>query len=417
MYSLVSAKVKTEFITGDWWDDDISALTIRELVTQYKIVHLTLSNNFVLVPIYADLHSWLNLPYMNVNLTLAAWFTAIGNTTLPVTQTPFYYENKKVKYRDAFMSRFDIRRVHPEFDPELPVSVDEKIDLMLSKDGINQTDFTDYCLVSVNGYMHCIESTDRGIYVRKGAEKVKDNDERNVGILSFANVAKVTIKPFTDTVIYTDQSVIVPTVTYGSLADSAYIKTGVDLSNKSVLLSIGGYLHVMDDCYSIIGEELIRIDFKRIPLVRRLLESKKYINLDSLNLTENEFNSSALAVEEILSDDVIRAYLHLSQSFLIIVDTPNLYVQQYLMENGRLPGIYFHPTTTMFPMVIDNGRLAEYLEIYEEGKTQYRIIGNKRKLYMFETIDWKEQVLVDNTQQIYNGQPYAEAVLLEIGTF
>lgn len=410
MYQLVSAKVKNNLSDGDWWDEDLSSLTIQSIITQYRLVHLTLSNDVILVPLYADLYNWLHLPAMDVSMTLEDWFEEIGNLTLPTTQTPYIYDGKTVKYREAFTSLFTVKRAHQQYDPSIDVPVDDKIDLLISKSNIDKNDFTDYCLVSVNGFLHMVEANERGIYVHNGAEMSKENDERKVGIYSFANLAKIKLVPFTEVDLYAAS-------TSADYKDSVFVHVGENLSNKTVLLSLGGYFHALDNCYSIVGEETIKIDFRKIGFVRRLIESKKYINLDSLGLTENQFNESALIVEEILSNEVIEKYFHLSQSFLIIVDTPNLYVQRHVMENGRLPGIYFHPESTLYPMVLDNGRLGEYVEITEEYRTQYCVVKNEQKHYMFETIDWQNQLLVDNSKDIYFGQHHADAVLLEIGCF
>lgn len=427
MYHLVAAKVKTDYTNGDWWEEDLSTVTIRDIIDNYRLVHLMLTNDVILTPLFADFFDFLSLSFLDVSMTLPDWFASIGSSTLPTSPTFPTYESKTVQYRDAFQSLFSVQKVHPTIDPEIENTPDgDKIDLLLSKNGLTQYDIADYCLVSVNGFMHFTEANDRGLYVRNGAEKILETDERNVGIYSFAKLGKLTLKPLSTLEMFTATGVVlrgfngndVYPLSNDDYSDTIFIDVGESLINKSVLLSVGGYFHAMDNVYSIVGETTIKLDFKKIPFARRLLESKKYINLSSLNLTENPNNTSAMAVEEILTNATVQAYLNLSQSFLILVDSPNLYTQRHIMENGRLPGVYFHPETTHYPMMIDNGRLAEYLEIYEEQKTQYRIPGsNEVKRYLFETINWKDQVFIDSTKEIYQGQRHSDAQLLEIGSF
>lgn len=426
MYHLVAAKVKTDYTTGDWWEEDLSTVTIREIIDSYRLVHLALTNDVVLVPLFADFFDFLSLDFLDVSMTLPDWFASIGNNALPTSQTFPTYEKKTVLYRDAFQSLYSIQKVHPTIDPEIDLPDGDKTDLLLSKDGLTQYDIADYCLVSVNGFMHFTEANNRGLYVRKGADKIDETNERNVGIYSFAKLGKLTLKPLSTLEMFTATNVRLKgyepeefyPLTNNDYSDTIFVDVGESLVNKSVLLSLGGYLHAMDNVYKVVGENTVKIDFKKIPFARRLMESKRFIDLTTLNLTENPNNTSAIAVAEILKNETVEAYLNLSQSFLVIIDSPNIYVQRYIMENGRLPGIYFHPETTHFPMMIDNGRLAEYLEIYEEHKTQYRIPGNNETIrYLFETINWKDQIFIDSTKEIYQGTRYTDAQLLEIGSF
>ena len=60
------------------------------------------------------------------------------------------------------------------------------------------------------------------------------------------------------------------------LKSKVYIDLGMDLTNKSVLLSLGGYLHAFDGVVNIGGLTTILIDWYKIPFAKDILNKTFY---------------------------------------------------------------------------------------------------------------------------------------------
>ena len=88
------------------------------------------------------------------------------------------------------------------------------------------------------------------------------------------------------------------------------------------------------------------------------------MDLSSLALESNYNNPSQISVEEIYSDEVIKRYLELSQSFLIVVDNNEFFCDYKLTESGKLPGIFYSydKTIPVYPFTIRIGFNRKLLE-------------------------------------------------------
>src|SRR5690606_1445142 len=111
-----------------------------------------------------------------------------------------------------------------------------------------------------------------------------------------------------------------------------------------------------------------------------------------------------LPLADLFSDEFMIAYATMSQSFIILLDTPNLAVSKLKLENSRIPGVYSVGHMPINPVMLGSGRLAEYMR--QRGELNWRITAlrpqQKRRLY--NTRDWTDDAIVDD--QGINPLPY-----------
>lgn len=408
MYTLVSAKVKPVDRNGFWLDEDVSTKTIDELFTDYKKVILLLTNNFLTGDLYLNLADIAWLPFLNRTMTLSEWFTDIGNLALPTSTDVPDFTPSLIHYRDAWQCNYDIKQIPSDYNPDVEIVTSSKNDLLLTRSDIDYMEMGRKCLVSVNGLIHRTEGSEYGLYVREGGRSSRLANKTQVGIISFNQVSDITILPFTP------EMVVQPNLNT-TMKEAVYLNLGVSLQNKTPVLVLGGYLHFLGDSYYIVNDTSIKIVWSRIPYAKRYFESRRLMDLSSLGLSQSVVNPSQVAVAELMSDDVIMKYLQLSQSFIVLIDSVDLFLERQMLEGSDLPGIYYHDSEPTYPMQLALGRIGNYWKRYDDGKWVISIEENVYKHYMYETTHWLSEVSIDDTKDVNRPVEYADAYLMMMG--
>lgn len=410
MYQLESAKVKPFNQNGFWLDVDVSTKTIGQMFLEYRKAIFILSNSALSGTLYLDMESIKPLSFLDESLTLSQWFTAIGNLALPTTTTSPDFNPLLVKYGDAWKANYEFQKVHPTLALDVVVNEADKTDLLLKRSDIDALDMSRYCLISVNGLLHKADGSVNGLYVRDGAKSSRIANKTNVGIISFKDVGEFDIIPINRNMIKQPSETL-------RLKEKIYLDLNTDLSNKTVLLSLGGYLHAVDNIVRIAGLTSIVIDFYKIPFIKRFFQQRKMMDLSSLALESNYNNPSQISVEEIYSDEVIKRYLELSQSFLIVVDNNEFFCDYKLTESGKLPGIFYSydKTIPVYPLQLGLGLIGNYWKQYDDGKWVMAMDESYDNHYNFETTSYLTETSIDDTRRAEKPFEYSDAYFMVMG--
>jgi hypothetical protein len=237
--------------------------------------------------------------------------------------------------------------------------------------------FYNNCLVTVNGFFHRLDFDGTFAYVVNAMKSAFKSRQNQIGMWSFHDVGSLNYVPVTTNMIYTSD-------VNATLKDKAYIDlskdhlgNALDLTNKTVMLILGGYLIIPD------GKALLQtnsntfaVDFNQMPYLERLYESMENLDLSSLGLQKSTANPSLIDTTQAYSDSVLTAYLMMSQSFFVIVDSPELFFNKIHLDKSHLPGMYISPFEPKYPMFINNGRVAEYWKVLEEDKWSVTVYQN-----------------------------------------
>lgn len=501
MYQLESAKVKPVGRNGFWLDEDVSAKTISEMFIEYRKAYFILTNDALIGTLYLDMEAIKSLSFLNDTMTLAQWFVDIGNLALPTTNVSPDFSPQIVKYGDAWKANYTMTKVHPTLAIDVDAPESEKTDLLLHRSDIDHMAMGTKCLVSINGLLHKSEGSVHGLRVREGGRSSTLANRTQVGLLSFSQVGDFQIIPINRSMIAQPHPSI-------KLSDRVYLDTGIDLTNKSVLLSIGGYLHcpnynrvssgiyisnlgpftgnrstnsqiitnlniplntpiaegqevigtglqpysrvlswtvlsgvintitisvpalnsgtgpitllgdpVIESDFDVVGKNTLRINWDKLPYAKRFFEQRKHMDLSSLGLSSSVNNPSQVSVEELFSDETIKRYLELSQSFLIVLDNPEFFCDYQLLESGELPGVYYSYTETKptLPMQLGLGKLGNYWRQYDDGKWVMTVDDNYYSYYNFETTTFMEENSIDDTRRVEKPIEYSDAFIMTMG--
>ena len=362
MYSFVNAVCLSRSIGSQWHEVDLSEILMFDIFTTYSKVYLTLTNPNIINEVFVDLDTQ-RTEFSSYQGTLSEWLVTLANRTLPIVESIPSTIVKSAKYSDAIRSGYKVNLtkigvVTPDNYP-----ADELHDLVLTRPQYS-TDLSlihSHCLVSVNGYYHMTDTDEHKAYVYNGADAMRRSKVNHVGILSFLDIGALQK-------IKIDPNQIYPQSLNAPLSQRLYFDVTQDLTNKSVILILGGYLvFPSEGVFWQSGDRTFALDINEIPYPQRIYESSKYLDLSSLGLTDLHINPEAINTAELYSDAVLKRYLTMSQSFLVIVDKPNLVTNKIHIRHSHLPGMFTAYQDPTLPLIVNFGKVAEYWKTFEDG--------------------------------------------------
>lgn len=406
-YQYVSARVKAKGDNQRWKEINALNMTIESLLNANRFVFLRLSNPALVDQINFDLVANRNL-VANQTLTVAQWLVANGNATLPGTTGTQTVRYTHCNYSHALLANYHVRRVPPVGHPDIDIAIEEKTDALLTRQGTDYLLLQRRSLVSINGAYHRTEGSVHGLYIRDAVKSLRAANDNNIGILSFANVADLKQVSITPDMIYKQ-------LPEQELWRGAYIDIGEDIENKTVLLVLGGYLHVVDGTYKVVGPQQLHINLAPYQMAHRYYEMRKHINVDQLRPHFNPGPADSINVANLRSDQFVIDFLTLKQSFVVIVDTPSLVTNEIPLQPAKVPGLY---TCHMEPKHLMYSQARKPMDYWtrKEGPSYVINCGNALDTrYRFETTQWENDVAIDDRAETVNGIRYSQAYLLEIG--
>lgn len=409
MYQLVSAMGKLRTIGARWEDIEIGEMVVATLFSQYEKVYAVLTNPFFPNQMCLDLDE-IKGANGSSEMTFNAWLASIGNASLPTTTNIPKVETKYAIYSDAFRARFTVRPINPNVHPDVDLPRAEKKWVDLRKDGIDYQLLYRSCLASVNGLFHLTDTDGERLMV-VDAQATSDHSGRaELGLYSFRELGSLEFLPIKPEMIhhrYADQ----PYKTY------LYIDTGTPRPNKTAMLVLGGYLHVLDDkVFSRINDSIFAICFDNFPLRDRYFESVGIIDLSSLGLEHDPDNPAKIKDQQLHSDEVLVKYATLSQSFIVFVDNTHLFVEYEDVQPTKIANIYVSFTEPKYPLVTGIGKISDYWRVKEHGQYALTVVNGVRNFYNFNTTTDDQLDCIDDAAPPFKPSEYTRPKFLKVGS-
>ncbi len=415
MYYYTGALALPKTANARWTPTDLSRVTLQSLMDDYigAYVGIQIPNGASFYTTLSSIFSsWIP---MNLNSTLEQWLTGLPTAyaLTKVSNNQPTVSTKTILSTNGYRANYHPNRIPPS---SISIGTHEPLgaltDVLMTRVGTNYNDVSNYCLFTINGFLHASQLiSGTGIRVINGGSTNDIAGNNHFGVISFRNLGTIQQIPFTANMISTPDPLML-------VGQTAYINLGVSLVGKSVILSLGGYLHVNDASFQIVNYQtgLIAVNLGAINLMERLFESRQFIDLSSLGLTPHPYDKQAIQLADLSNNTIMTNYLTLSQSFAVVVNTPSLYVSPNLIERSNLPGRFITPYEPLFPLQLASGRLPEYSVSNDHGRYTLGIEHSLIPNYQFETTDWQSDPWI--FPNLMNDQPYRRSLghLLEIGT-
>lgn len=417
MYSYTGAKVQEKGSRPRWKTLDVSQHSIASLNQEYACVVLLLSH-----PLYestlgvdvSQIPSRLTPP--TSSLTVTEFLETLRDASLPLLDEIPSLDVVHANFLDANQAGFDIQPVKSTLHHTTPLERHNQTDLRLTHPNVDPKRLFDTSLVTVNGLFHRANYTGSSVDVLHGCSNGRRADRYQVGIYHLGCLGNIKSIPIGEKHIHTAGD-------SQPLGERAVVEIdeGVgDLESKSVLLVVGGYLHVPDEgVVKRVGERQYAIDFKDYPLAERFFEMDELLDLTYLkqHFEKSSVNSNQVSVETLYSDKTLKKLLQMSQSFFVVVDTPELFLDLETVESNELTGSYISYEEPRYPLVTANGRFREYWAKKENDRYVLSVDDGLRPNYLYHTTSFKDQNSIDPSRTPHRLNEFISAYFWKLGCY
>lgn len=389
-YQNVNIAVMQMSAVLDNYIDGYIVLTHTQLQgTFYMTVSKLRSNN---VPMYTD-------------MIFNRWLQQNNTIDLNLTKIKPEYTQSTVEYSDAIKAAFAIDRVGRYMSVDANISNADKVDLLLRKNIPNKNELYTRIVATVNGFAHKVFAHEDGIALAGGGRTFNNTGINTVGILSFSNACTINQYAITEDMI-TQTNTTIP------LANELLINLGMSLVNKSIMLSIGGYLFINKGVGEIINPEtgIILVKLDQLDVVDMIINSVGIIDLTALGVfADNKaLTYNKVRVNDIKSDVCIRKYMSLEQSFIIVADTECIQTEYINVSVTGIPGTYESTKEPTYPLIDSKGLLPEYWKIRSEDYWSIKLTDDvtKRRIHK-SNIDYNNKTInsISATHAWYHDDP------------
>lgn len=362
MYQYRNAVALARTIGAQWTPVDIDDILVYDIFAIYSQIVLELDTIYLDDPICVNMDQF-RMEYSSYNGTLNALLSAIGNRALVTVPSLPNTELAFAKYSDAFRAEYKVALGLA--GQNLPANYPDadKRDLIVTRPNYN-TDMTllhTHCLVTVNGLLHMTDANSTSAYVYDGGMSLYKSKCNHLGILSFLDIGTVQKIPVNPDNVFAQEADNI-------LRNKMYLYLDQDTSNKTVLFSLGGYLLLPEEgIFTQTGPNVFCLNISAMPLLERYFESSKYLDFTSLGLDILVDDPDRISAEQFYTDAVLKKYVTLSQSFFIVIDTPNLVTNKINIRHSNLPGMFTCYQDPVYPLFVGYGKMAEYWKTEEDG--------------------------------------------------
>ena len=363
MYKFISSLCLGNTVGAQWETPDLTNVLLNSVLLEYKKFYLTLSHPALPTPVFVDMNP-LRTSVSGFTGTVSQWLTSLGDTSLPTVSVLPDRRIKYAKFANAIQSGYHLElalaglNYHPNY-PNI-----SKSDIRVTRQHFStQMGLLDsHCLVTVNGFIHQCLGNETEAFILDGATTARMGNDNHVGIYSFLDIGKLTK-------IKLDPLTIVPMEAHSTLMEKIRFTVNTDLTNKSFFLVLGGYLVLpQENVFFQTAPNTFSLDLNQIPFVERLLESFTLINLSSLGLIPPSQSVESIDLDQACSDDTIRKYMTLSQSFFVVVDTEELTIDRKVIQRAAFPGQFICYDEPVYPVIGGHGKFFEFWKQQEQGK-------------------------------------------------
>lgn len=389
---------------GHVWDNpDIGIMPCNQIFLKYREVYAVLQNNFLEGVMTLDLRK-IRTALDNSSLTFDEWLVANGNKALPTVEGIPTVEYHSMRYGDAYDARYTLKGTDSRYSPDMVITPEHQVDILLSGAEVDYSKMVRQCLFTVNGLFHRASASEHGVYLLRGAESCNKLNQINAGILNFQDVGQFDCLEFKANYFKKPVKLL-------PYSDSVYIRFPRKLTGKTLFLVMGGFLITPNsDAFKVVNDDTLLVNMKRLPYHRFFYELLKRANLDSMGLDTT--GDDRRSVAELDSDEAIKQFFLLPHSFLVLLDNPDVTIQEDQLMGTGIPGRWEYHTYPAGVMRVSDGTHPEYRVLEQEGVFVLATLPQYRDQIMRETVYHTPEGAIDNLKVGANSFHPADAVLV-----
>lgn len=410
MYAYKTSIGITRNISSQWEIYNVENVMLYEVYSRYATIYIVAHDTFKDKDINIDMNEY-RTTYATSSMTVKEWLIMMTNTPMKTVDELPNTALVSARYANAVLHgyKLELAKAGIPFPTNMPTT--ELTDLAVTRP-FKETSLElvhKHCVMSVNGYFHRTDYADGNLFILGGGTTAAMTRCSHTGILSFMDMGEI------EQVQLTDEN-INPLTEDGKLSNGIILNLDIDMTDKSAVFILGGYMiRPEENVFFPNDDNSWVLNLRGTPYLERIMESDPQIDLSSLNLGHLDTNPhDAYTTESLYSDEVIRAYLKLSQTFMVIVDTPALFYNKINVRVSNLPGLITAYQDPVYPLIMGDGKHVEYSKVQEAGYWALRVSDAWYRKYAWQTYPTRGVPVITN--QVRTWKPYerTQGYFLEI---
>lgn len=361
MYNYLNAVAVTDAFDGRYYSVDISTQSLASVFNTYSKIFVYLNRVSDEQEVALDLYK---LPFtVRIdNRTIVEWLVANGNLALPIELSLPTISYKQAKFVNLWETPFKVKPGNGLMHPDVEISDDQKTDVWLTRpdfDLVKYRQVVENCLFTVNGFIHRGDYTLDGIVIYDANTSKGVQDDTNLGAIDFREFGGIEI-------IDVNRDSITRVTAGKPLNRGIYLKLPRTVAGTTPFLVVAGYLLPMNKCYKVVSDDIIKLDFTYFNWGERYIGAKEWIDLSALDVEtvgEDGYSKTSL-----YSDETLRRLIDHRQTFVVLVKDVDLRVGKFKLNTISLPNCFEATKAPIEPLMLGDGRLAEYRTMVQGGK-------------------------------------------------
>ena len=386
---------------------DISALSLLQLSQDYYDIYFILKVNLYegnKVLFFKDLPVEVQIS----PLTFEQYLRSLETRSLLLTLSndlPKHVRGEVYAW-DVISFGFDYKAVKEGYHPESPLPDEDKTDLLLTKPGVNYSEAASHSLIAINGLFHYHDYTDGGWLIHGGnITRRKRPNNTHLNLLDFTTVGKLKLYRI-------KKEMISPLKNGIPLHQGFYLDLEESAQDKTIGISIGGYLHLLDRTYKRVGTNRIRVNFANVQWETLYYKLKQLIQLKDFSITD--FGNDRVLGFELYHDSTIEALLALPQTFIFTINNPHVNVYEEPIGHIGIPGRYESAIPPVYPLRIGEGRYPAYKAIKDKDKWVLAVDDNIVPIQVRYNKPHDKFHIIHDRKLPINNEVYATATYMRI---
>lgn len=368
MYTYVRALAVKYGINQRWLDVNISTEPTSTLLRKYRKIYVVLKNTAVTETMTLDLDK-VAAGLQAVNGTISDYLTANGNKTLPVTMgNPTIVRNNAI-FSDAFEADFHVDTIDYTVGEGVEVPKENRFHLVIrprdegDRQGYDYLTLRKRVLTNVNGFYHRSAADSRGLYALDGNKTSMKSNKNYMGLLSFGTIGDLGLYDLKSNMLSFEKNQAT------GLVEKVHVKFPFDLTGKTPIMILGGYLLMVDDMYCFMSSpNIMTLKTVRYPFLERYFESRGHLDFSAFDLSHVPENDAWINDADFRSESFLRGYFTMSQSFLVVVPTDRLVADLGYPETQTCPHRFISYEKPVWPLVAGSGKHEVYWSKEEAGQ-------------------------------------------------
>lgn len=420
MYSLIEFQAIPRGLNQRWVklspsSPEILTSSVQTLQAKYRRVILKLSPGGGDEPIFVELSEI--LPY-------GVWSDRLFDALLKVTPgslqplvTPMQFKTQTAVWMDAFRANFHVAPWSAKYG--VSATPEEKRDSLLTHADHDYQILYHNVLATVCGYVHRTDTDGTTGLVIKEANATRLRARMNtLGLLSLWSVAPIEQVGFSP-------AQILEYAPNRPLVEDMIVKvtpTRLRLTSSSVFFVICGKIVGLSSPFvHRVSEDQWRIQLKPMGILEQVVAAWEKLDLSSLNLAVTPKNATQVSVDQVFTNEVVKRLMQLTQTFAVVVDCPDLFMDTHAVRRVGLEGVYETPVEPIYPLLFEDGTFAEY---WYSGVNPDHLPATQWRLYaprvlhqkkVSSTIDPHTAYSIDRSVQTVEGRRVPQAHFLQLG--